>query len=523
MATGAIDRANPLDQPASRKALVSAEYQKQTVPGTTIAKAFYDGEDLSGLDPDLITLDSDAGENPQKWTVKRKWATTAFTAIFCFIPPFASTIFAPALLLVMDDLDISDATVGALQVSIFLFSFAIGPLFLAPLGELYGRTIIVHIGNFIFVGFSIGSGFSQTVAQLSVCRLLAGLGGSAGMSIFGGILADIWDIKGRVKASGLITTGIIIGPVLGPVCGGWMSERASWRWTCWIPAMAAAAAGAVALLWMHESHAPTVLQRKVRKARVAEPGRNFYTVFDLDLGHDQSKRPRAGQVLSKAIRPVLYLVLDPVLCLLSIYYAFVFGELYLLVTTFSEIFSLGYGHSAGIVGVDLLAQGIGNIIGLFATMKLLDYVYQRQMRSEKGYNPESRLVSAFPGALVLAAGLFIYGFTALRVHFIVPLLGLLIFSLGAMNIFLAIQLYIVDCFEYAASAIAAVGFLRFMFAGAFPLFGSRLFDALGVDWGVGLLAFLSLGLGVPFLPLIYIFGQRLRRVGKGNLGKAGVF
>jgi hypothetical protein len=51
MATGTIDRANPLDQPASRKALVSAEYQKQTVPGTTIAKAFYDGEDLSGLDP----------------------------------------------------------------------------------------------------------------------------------------------------------------------------------------------------------------------------------------------------------------------------------------------------------------------------------------------------------------------------------------------------------------------------------------------------------------------------------------
>lgn len=115
--------------------------------------------------------------------------------------------------------------------------------------------------------------------------------------------------------------------------------------------MAAAAAGAVALLWMHESHAPTVLQRKVRKARVAEPGRNFYTVFDLDLGHDQTKRPKAGQVLSKAIRPgeytkrmyhccirlsrygVLYLVLDPVLCLLSIYYAFVFGELYLLVTT----------------------------------------------------------------------------------------------------------------------------------------------------------------------------------------------
>lgn len=62
----------------------------------------------------------------------------------------------------------------------------------------------------------------------------------------------------------------------------------------------------------------------------------------------------------------------------------------ILLLKFSEIFSLGYGHSAGIVGVDLLAQGIGCVIGLVVTMKLLGYVYKRQMRSEKGYNPESR-------------------------------------------------------------------------------------------------------------------------------------
>ncbi len=67
----------------------------------------------------------------------------------------------------MADLHISNATVGALQVSIFLFSFGIGPLFLAPLSELYGRTVIVHVGNTVFVAFSIGSGFAQTVCLLS--------------------------------------------------------------------------------------------------------------------------------------------------------------------------------------------------------------------------------------------------------------------------------------------------------------------------------------------------------------------
>lgn len=74
----------------------------------------------------------------------------------------------------MQDLDITDSTIGALQVSIFLFALALGPLFLAPLSELYGRTVVIHGGNFVFVVFSIGGGFSQTVSQSRslLCLLL---------------------------------------------------------------------------------------------------------------------------------------------------------------------------------------------------------------------------------------------------------------------------------------------------------------------------------------------------------------
>lgn len=82
---------------------------------------------------------------------------------FCFLSPFASTIFAPSVLQVMHDLHITDSTVGALQVSIFMFAYAIAPLFLAPLSERYGRTVVIHGGNLIFVAFCIGGGYSQTV------------------------------------------------------------------------------------------------------------------------------------------------------------------------------------------------------------------------------------------------------------------------------------------------------------------------------------------------------------------------
>lgn len=37
--------------------------------------------------------------------------------------------------------------------------------------------------------------------QLAVCRFLAGLGGSSALSAYGGVLADLWDLKDRARAS----------------------------------------------------------------------------------------------------------------------------------------------------------------------------------------------------------------------------------------------------------------------------------------------------------------------------------
>jgi MFS family permease len=124
----------------------------------------------------------------QSWPTPKKIRATAIVGGCCFLSPFASTIFAPSIHLVMEDLGITDSTVGALQVSIFLFALALGPLFIAPLSEKYGRAAIIHFGNFFFVVFSLGGGFSQTAAQFSVCRLFAGFGGSAAIAVVGKIM-----------------------------------------------------------------------------------------------------------------------------------------------------------------------------------------------------------------------------------------------------------------------------------------------------------------------------------------------
>jgi len=67
----------------------------------------------------------------------------------------------------MADVGETDPVKGALQIAIFLLSFALAPIFLAPLSEIHGRRPILRYGNLFFAAFSLGSGFSQTVRSQS--------------------------------------------------------------------------------------------------------------------------------------------------------------------------------------------------------------------------------------------------------------------------------------------------------------------------------------------------------------------
>lgn len=83
----------------------------------------------------------------------------------------------------------------------------------------------------------------------------------------------------------------LLGPVMGPVCGGWMSQAASWRWACWVPvrhptlsyfvankqAIAGTVLEIIATLFFRETHVPVLLKRKV--AKLPPP---YYTVLDFE-------------------------------------------------------------------------------------------------------------------------------------------------------------------------------------------------------------------------------------------------
>jgi len=92
-----------------------------------------------------------------------------------------------------------------------------------------------------------------------------------------------------------------------------------------------------------------------------------------------------------------------------------------------------------------------------------------------------------------------------------PIIGTGIFGFGLMATFLPIQLYLVDAFTYAASALAAASVFRSMLGFAFPLFGEQMFNKLGYGGGNSLLAGLAIVLGIPPPIWIYYNGERVRQ------------
>jgi hypothetical protein len=139
------------------------------------------------------------------------------------------------------------------------------------------------------------------------------------------------------------------------------------------------------------------------------------------------------------IRPAKMLILSPIVLALSIFTAVVYGYLYLLFTTITEVFYEEYSFSQGSVGLTYLGIGIGNLVGVLIFAIVSDRIMKKKSISGE-MKPEYRLPPMIPGAFAIPLGskhhrssftspvyvilVFLYGWTAEnRVFWIVPILG----------------------------------------------------------------------------------------------------
>lgn len=149
----------------------------------------------------------------------------------------------------------------------------------------------------------------------------------------------------------------------------------------------------------------------------------------------------------------------------------------------------------------------------------MDIIYRRlrDRPKNKGEDrPEFRVPYMLPGVLFIPVGLFWYGWAAeYRIYWVMVDIGAIIFTCGSSIIAQALLAYTLDMFgELGASANAATRFLSNILGFVFPIFAPQLYDSLGYGWGNSLLAFIFVALGLPMPLLLWVWGERLRALGK---------
>ncbi|KAJ5640904.1 Major facilitator superfamily domain general substrate transporter [Penicillium herquei] len=457
----------------------------------------------------------DDPENPQNFNESKKWILLGLISAFTLVSPLASSMFSPAVVYMADEFGETNATIEALSVSIYLIGYTFGPLFLAPLSEIYGRRIVLSGANWFFVVWQIGCALSKNIQTLIVCRLFAGIGGSACITLGAGVVADLFPRETRGKATSIWSMGPLIGPVVGPIAGGFLGEEVSWQWIFWLLLILGGTMQLGIEVFNKETYAPVIIKWKVAKM-AKELGRT-----DLESAYEVGKEKLStGQVLKRnLLRPALLLVKSPIVALLCTYMSFVYGLLYLFFTTISDVFTSDYGFSVGLSGLAYLGIGLGFAAGLFFMAITNDKVVAKMTASNGGkFEPEMRMPTMIIFASIIPISFFWYGWTADKhVFWIVPIIGMFPFGVGMMGVFIPIQTYIIDCYPaYAASANAALTATRSLVGAMLPLAGTPMFDSLGLGWGNSLLGFIAL-VFVP-VPIVFVkYGKTIREKWPVNL------
>jgi len=211
-------------------------------------------------------------------------------------------------------------------------------------------------------------------------------------------------------------------------------------------------------------------------------------------------------------RPLILLTRSFICFVLSLYMALMYGIYYLMFTTFPALFSDTYHFPLGTSGLAYLGLGLGFISATIFGAGIADKTYAYLVARNDGVGkPEMRIPALIFGSFFVPVGLFWYGWSAAaKIHWIMPIIGTAIFGFGLMTTFLPIQLYLVDSFRYAASAVAAASVFRSFFGFLFPLFGTQMYAALGNGGGNSLLAGLAIVIGIPFPIWIWYKGEEIR-------------
>jgi DHA2 family multidrug resistance protein len=124
------------------------------------------------------------------------------------------------------------------EVAWVITAYAISNIIIIPLtgflSNIFGRKVYFTASVILFTVASFLCGFSDSIWMLVFWRFIQGIGGGALLATAQTVLVETFPPEEVDKANGIFGAGIVMGPTLGPVLGGYLTDNFSWGWIFYV-------------------------------------------------------------------------------------------------------------------------------------------------------------------------------------------------------------------------------------------------------------------------------------------------
>jgi len=405
------------------------------------------------VDTSMVYVDPRA-----KYSQKRKKLILFTIAFAGLIGPIGSTIYYPAMKVIERDLHTTNYLVN-LSVSSFMVTMAVMPLAWGVFSDVYGRRRIYIVSLFISLVAGVGSALSNNIYLLLIFRAIQGIGCSSVNSVGAGTISDVFFQEERGSAMGVYYLGALVGPAVGPILGGVMTDYIGWKSIFWLLAIISLISFVMIFIFLPETKIPP-------PPGVEEPKKSLNPVKPL------------AYLRFKNIRLVICMV-----CL-------IYASYYSINIGLPNDYGDKYGFNSTYTGFMYFGVGLGNVLGSLYGGRYSDFMLKRSqkklsLKKKGGVIPsEGRLKSIIPGLILFPIGLLFHGWS---VNFVwpwyIPFISQFVVGFGMMFVFSSTSTYLVEQFPENSAAIMSVNnFSRFTVSTIAITVYQPIVEVIGTGW-----------------------------------------
>jgi EmrB/QacA subfamily drug resistance transporter len=170
-----------------------------------------------------------------------------------FMENFDGTVITTALPAMAASLH-ADPVALSVAVTAYLVSLAVFIPVSGWLADRFGASITFRAAIFVFTIASVCCALAANVTALVAARALQGMGGAMMLPVGRLIILRTFDRAQFVRAMSFVTTPALIGPMLGPPVGGFITTFLSWRWIFFLNVPIGVLGIVLAWLWIGNDH-----------------------------------------------------------------------------------------------------------------------------------------------------------------------------------------------------------------------------------------------------------------------------